>query len=114
MTTTTRGWSGIYRFVRILFPLHFFDRGWGGFDPIRAVVLVLDSCCCAFFHISVVGVAPTYFACSHPLRLFYLSLVAVSLITVTGSDDAVRDAVLLLGDLAVLCLDVVVVAAGAS
>jgi len=113
MTMTTRGWSGIYRFVRILFSLHFVDRGWGGFDPIRAMVLVLDTCCCAFFHISIVGVPPHLpwlFASSSPI----LSLVAVSLITVTGSDDAVRDAVLLLGDLAVLCLDVVVVAAGAS
>lgn len=111
---TIRGWAGIYRFVRILFSLHFVDRGWGGFDPIRAVVL--DTCCCAFFFISLSWGCPppTLVVVVRILFAYFISLVAVSLITVTGSDDAVRDAVLLLGDLAVLCLDVVVVAAGAS
>jgi len=41
---------------------------------------------------------PTLVASSSPILSFSLCLIAVSLITVTGSDGAVRVAVLLLGD----------------
>jgi len=55
------------------------------------------SCCFSLY--IYIYICPTLVASSSPILSFFLCLIAVSLITVTGSDGAVRVAVLLFGDL---------------